>query len=305
MSGQRQLDKAEQSYKEAVQVQENSPASRMKLGNFYAHISREDDAIRTFGDIIHETPEYARARYRLGEIYLDRKENQKVIEQTEELLKLNDNDAEAFMLRARVKMQENKADEAIKDLEEVLKKQPSQKNALFYMTQARLALGQIEQARAFIGDLEKYHPTFLKTKLLKIQASFSNGESENALRQSNELLDALKKSYPTADFDAQALEELKVRAITARGLANLELGKIAEAKADLQAVQNLSPNSAAAMVNLAKVFIAEKNLTEAANLYERALTADNKNFDALGGLINLMTRQKQFDAAHTQNQSGD
>lgn len=296
--GQRQFDKAEQSYKESIQIQENSPASRMQLGNFYASIHREDEAIRTLEEIVAEAPEYVRARYRLGEIYLERKENQKVIEQTDELLKRNDRDAEAYMLRARVKMQENKPEAAIKDLEEVLKKQPSQKNALFYMTQARLALGQIEQARAFIGDLEKYHPTFLKTKLLKIQASFTNGESENALRQSNELLDALKKAYPTADFDAQALEELRVRAITARGLANLELDKVAEAKADLQLVQTQSPNSSAAMVNLAKVFVVEKNYNEAANLYERALTADAKNFDALSGLISLLTKQKNFDAAH-------
>jgi tetratricopeptide (TPR) repeat protein len=168
-----------------------------------------------------------------------------------------------------------------------LKKQPSQKNALFYMTQARLALGQIDQARAFIGDLEKYHPNFLKTKLLKIQSSFSNGEPENALRQSNELLEAVKKSYPTAELAAQGLEELRVRALSARGLAYLELGKLIEARADLQAVQSLSPNSSAAMVNLAKVFVAEKNLTEATNLYERALTADAKNFDALTGLVNV------------------
>jgi tetratricopeptide (TPR) repeat protein len=296
--GGQQLEKAEQSYKELVAVQENSPASRMKLANFYASINREEDAIRTFGEIVMETPEYARARYRLGEIYLDRKENAKVIEQTEELLKLNDNDAEAFMLRARVAMQENRAEEAVKDLEEVLKKQPSQKNALFYMTQARLALGQIDQARAFIGDLEKYHPNFLKTKLLKIQASFSGGEPENALRQSNELLDAVKKSYPNAETTAQGLEELRVRATTAHGLANLELGKIVEAKADLQTVYTLSPNSSAAMVNLAKVYVAEKNLAEAASLYERALTSDGKSFDALSGLINVLTRQKQFDAAH-------
>jgi len=296
--GQHQLERAEQSYKELVQVQENSPSSRMKLANFYADNNRKDDAIRVFSEIVTETPEYARARYRLGEIYLDRKENGKVVEQTEELLKLNDNDAEAFMLRARVSMQENKAEEAVKDLEEILKKQPSQKNALFYMTQARLALGQIDQARAFIGDLEKYHPNFLKTKLLKIQASFSGGEPENALRQANELLDAVKKSYPTAELDAQGLEELRVRALTARGLAHLELGKLVEAKADLQFVQSLSPNSSAAMVNLAKVFVAEKNLAEAANLYERALTSDGKNFDALNGLINVLTRQKQFDAAH-------
>jgi tetratricopeptide (TPR) repeat protein len=294
----RQFDKAEQSYRQLVEIQENSPASLLELANFYAQIGREDDAIRVCEDIIAKTPEYARARYRLGEIYLDRRESAKVIEQAEELLALNDGDAEALMLRARVSMQDNKAEEAVRDLEEILKKQPSQKSALFYMTQARLALGQIEQALAFVGDLEKYHPGFQKTKLLKIQASLASGDARAAKRQADELLAALKKSQPSQELDAQDLEELRVRALTGRGLAHLELGKLAEAKADLRSVQNLSPNSAAAMVNLAKVFVAEGNLTEAVNLYERALASDGVNFDALSGLANVLSREKQFERAH-------
>ncbi|MCY7375981.1 MAG: tetratricopeptide repeat protein, partial [Pyrinomonadaceae bacterium] len=285
-------------YQQLVEVQENSPESRLELANFYVAAGREDDAIRTFSEIIKEKPEYARARYRLAEIHLDRKENAKVLEQTTELLKINDHDAEALMLRARVSLQDNQTEAAVKDLEEVLKKQPTQKNALFYMTQARLALGQIDQARAFVGDLEKYHPNFLKTKLLKIQASFAGGEPEAALRQANDLLGAVKNSYPNAETDAQALEDLRVRALTARGLANLELGNLTEARADLQTVRNLSPNSSAATVNLAKVAAAGKNFPEAANLYEKALTTDAKNFDALNGLVNIFIRQNQFEQAH-------
>ncbi len=293
----KQFDKAESAYKELVKIAENSPESRMQLADFYAYIGREDSAIAVLSEIIGEFPEMARARYRLGEIYLERKENDKVIEQVEELLDLNDHDAEAVQLRARVKLQQNKADDAIKDLEEVLKKQPSQKNALFYMTQARLALGQVDQARAFIGDLDKYHPNFLKTKLLKIQTSFTVGEPENALRGANELLEAVKSSFPNVETDALDLEEMRVRALTARGLANLGLGKLAEARADLQEIVRLSPKSSAAMVNLAKVAVVENNLTEAINLYERALTTDGKNFDALSGLVRVLTRQKQFDQA--------
>lgn len=294
---QRKFDLAEAQYKQLVELQKNSPESRLQMANFYAAAGREDDAIRLFNEIITEKPEYARARYRLAEIYLGRRENAKASEQITELLKINDTDAEALMLRARVALQDNRTEDAVKDLEGVLKKQPTQKNALFYMAQARLALGQIEQAQAFIGDLEKYHPTFLKTRLLKIQASFAKGESEMALRQANELLNAVKNSYPNQDTDAQGLEDLRVRALTARGLANLELGKTVEARNDLQTVQNLSPHSSAAMVNLAKVSAAEKNPAEAANLYERALTADANNFDALNGLVNIYLKQKQFDAA--------
>ena len=293
----KQFDKAETAYKQLAEVQENSPESRLELANFYSQVGRENDALSVLNEIVAGFPEYARARYRLGEIYLERKEYEKVSEQADELLNLNNNDADALMLRARVNLQKNDADEAVKDLEEVLKKQPSQKDALFYMTQARLSLGQIDQARAFIGDLDKYHPGFLKTGLLKIQASFSENEPENALRQSNELLETVKHAFPNAETDAQDLEELRVRALTARGLAFLELGKLSESRADLQEVARLSPSSSAAAINLAKVAAAERNLAEASNLYEKVLAADGKNFDALSGLVTILTGQNQFDRA--------
>jgi tetratricopeptide (TPR) repeat protein len=296
--GTKQYEKAERSFAELVKIQENSPESRLRLGDFYAIAGREDDALKVFHDILTDIPGYVRARYRLSELYLERKENAKVNEQIEILLSINDEDAEALMLRARVNLLENKAENAVKDLEEVLKKQPSQKDALFYMTQARLALGQIDQARAFIGDLEKYHPNFLKTGLLKIQADFSAGDANAALKQANELFRLTGSSFPNAETSARALRDLRVRAQTARGLAYLELGKTAEAKVDLQEIVKFSPNSSAATVNLAKVYIAEGNLPEALNLYEKALIADNVNFDALSGMVSLLARQKQTVRAH-------
>lgn len=295
-----QLARAEQSYKELVSIQENSPEARIQLADFYAAVNRDDEAIRVFNEILIDMPGYARARYRLGEIYLERRENERVGEQVEELLRLNDTDNEALMLRARARLQENKPDEAVQDLEDILKKQPNQRDALFFMTQVRLALGQIDQARSFIDDLEKYHPNYLRTRLLKIQAGFESGEPETALREANALLETLAGALPNADASAAQLEDLRARALTARGLAHLELGKLAEARADLQTVQRLSPRSAAAAVNLAKVFARENNLGEAARLYTDALEKDGKNFDALNGLVGVLTKQNQFAEARAQ-----
>lgn len=295
--GERQLEKAEQAFKELAEAQGNSPEGKMQLAEFYATVGREDDAINTFNEILKGAPEYVRARYRLGEIYLDRKENAKVIEQVDKLLVINDTDAEALMLRARVKMQENKADEAVKDLEDILKKQPSLKTALYYMAQARLALGQVDQARAFIGDLEKYHPKYIYSKLLKVQASFTANENQQALAEVNELLDAVKRAYPTPEINGQQLERLRVQAISARGQAYLALGKINEARVDLQEVLKLSPNSSNAHVNLARVEQVTKNFPAALSLYEKAFSIDKKNFDALSGIVSVFKQQKQFAQA--------
>ncbi len=295
---QRQIEKAEQAYRDLAQLLENSAEGLTELAEFYVAVGREEEAIRTFQAILGDAPEHAPARYRLAEIYLERKELAKVNEQVEKLLAVNNTDAEALMLRARVKLQENATEEAIKDLEEVLKRQPSFKSALFYMAQARLALGQTEQARAFIGDLEKYHPNYLNSRLLKIQASFTANEPQKALQEANELIEIVKNAYPNAETSAQQLEQIRVRAISSRGLAYVELGKLDEARADLQEIVRLSPNSAIALVNLAKVSAAQKNLDEALGFYEKALSIDGRNFDALSGAVDVLTRRKQFAAAH-------
>lgn len=292
--GQKQIQKAEAQYVELVRIQENSPASRVDLANFYERVGRGDDAIRIFTEIVTDSPEFARAHYRLAEIYLERKQYNEVSTEIEKLLAINDSDSEALMLRTRLRLAENKPNDAIKDLEEILKKQPSQRNALFYMAQARLALGQPDQARAFVGDLERYHPNYLRTKLLKIQASFTAGQTEMARRDANELLDKIQKTFPNAETTSGELEDLRQRALTARGLANLELGKIEEAKADLQKVAELSPRSTVAMLNLAKVAVSERKYDEALSLYEKVLNADANNFDALSGLVSVLNRQKNF-----------
>lgn len=295
---QKQFEKAEQAYKDLAQAQDNSPEGQTALANFYQTIGREDDAIQVFQNILKDTPEYAPARYRLGEIYLDRKEFDKVSEQVEKLLAINDTDTQALLLRSRMKLQDNKADEAVKDLEEILKKQPSDKAALYYMTEARLALGQTDEARAFIGDLEKYHPNYLYSKLLQVQASFSASEFDKALIQANDLISKTANAVPNADMDSQKIEELRIRALNARGTAYFNLGKLTEARADFQEVQKRTPGSANAYVNLARVANASRNQTEAQGFYEKALSLDAKNFDALSGLVSVLEQQKQFAPAH-------
>jgi tetratricopeptide (TPR) repeat protein len=294
----RQFDKAESAYKQLVEIQEKSPESRLELADFYASAQRQPDAITTLEQIIADTPQYVRARYRLGQIYLERKETEKVNEQLIALFKINNEDVEALMLRARLKIVENRSNEAVLDLENILKKQPSQRDALFFISQAKLSLGEVDQAKAFIADLERYHPTFLKAALLKIQAANAGGDAAEALKQANTLYAKAVSATPNADVNGQALLDLQIRAMTARGLAKLDLGKIAEAKVDLQAVIERSPNSSAAVVNLAKAFVAEKDYRGALSLYNRAFAMDGTNFDALSGFVAVSIRLKQTVQAH-------
>jgi tetratricopeptide (TPR) repeat protein len=295
----RQYDKAENAYKELVSIQENSPESRLDLAEFYVVIDRTDAAEATLLQIIKESPDYTRARYRLGQIYLDSKDSAKVTEQVDALLKINNNDVEALMLRARVRMLDNQPNDAIRDLEDILKKHPSERDALFYIAQAKITVGQLDQAKAFIADLERFHPTFLKAGLLKIQAAMSGGDTAGALKIASDLYSKAGSATPNAELTVGRLQDLQMRALSARGLAYLDLGRLAEAKADLEEILRKTPNSVSGMLNLAKVYIAEKKPADALGLYERAMSTDGRNFDALSGFVSVSVAMGQTRQAHS------
>lgn len=294
----RQFDKAEAAYKKLVVIQENSPESRMELAEFYSTAQRQSEAIATLQEIIADTPEYVRARYRIGQIYLERKEVEKINEQLTALFKINNEDSEALMLRARLNIVQNRSNESVKDLENILKKQPSQREALFYISQAKLSLGQIDQANAFIADLERYHPNYLRSGLLRIQAANATGDAAEAFKQAKVLLERATSATANGETNLQGLQDLQARALTARGLANLQLGKIADAKADLQDVIARSPNSSAAVVNLGKAFVAENDRSKALELFQKALSMDSTNFDALSGYVNVSVSAGNAVQAH-------
>ena len=294
----RQYDKAEIAYKELVSIQENSPESRLDLAEFYVVTDRTDAAEATLLQIIKESPDYTRARYRLGQIYLDSKDPAKVSEQVDALLKINNNDVEALMLRARVRMLDNQPNDAIKDLEDILKKHPSERDALFYISQAKISVGQLDQAKAFIADLERFHPSFLKAGLLKIQAAMAGGDAAAALKHASDLYSKAGSASPNAELTVGRLQDLQMRALSARGLAYLDLGRLAAAKADLEEILRKTPNSVSGMLNLAKVDIAEKKPADALGLYERAMAADGRNFDALSGYVSVSIAMGQTRQAH-------
>lgn len=295
----RQMEKAERAHLDLVAIQENSPESRLELAEFYANADRSDEAIATLDGIISDVPDYALARYRLGSIYLDRRDIPKVYEHVDHLLTINNNDTEALLLRAKTRLQENKAEEAAKDVEDVLKKIPSGKEPLFVMAQARLAAGQIDQANAFITDLERYHPSYIRAGLLRIQSAFSSGDIQAAHRLSNEMFRRVETFQPNAEFDPQALRDLRIRAISSRGMASLQLGKMEEALYDLGYAVELSPRSSTAKVNYAKALIASGKTDEALKLYEAAYANDKLNFDAISGIVSTLIKLNKSTEALT------
>jgi tetratricopeptide (TPR) repeat protein len=290
-------DKAEQEYLAIAGLDPDRPEGRALLADFYAATNRLDRAQQVYQELLVALPDYSRARYRIGELMLQRHDLGGAQAQVDDALKQNKSDAQAILLRARILLEKGQSKDAIKDLEEVLKQEPSSRSGLYYMAEAKARSGQLDQARGFAGDLEKFYPDYVFGKLLSAQISFAANDSQNALRIGDELVQQLATSGPNSEMSAQLLAEFRVKALTIRGLARLQLGEIEAAREDLNAAQAMAPNSPSSYSNLARLSRREGKLDEAIGFYDRALSLDATDFDALNGLIAVYGTRKQLDQA--------
>ncbi len=298
----KRYDKAEEAYKALADFDKDKPEGRYILADFYSSVGRYDEAISIYQEIIGKSPDYTRGRYRMAEIMLQRGDSRGATDQVEQVLKANPRDMQALLLRSRIHLQGGDPDgakKAIEDLKEVLKQEPNSRAGLYFMAEANFRAGRVEQARAFSSDLAKYYPDYLPAKLMQAQINLATKDAPAAVVIANDLMDKLSQEAPSADLSPQMLAELRQRTLTARGVAQLQLGKTKQAREDLTAARDIAPNSPSSYNNLALVAIFEKKMDEAAGLYERALAIDNANFDALNGLINnVYSRQQRLDQAH-------
>ncbi len=296
----KQLDRAEEAFKALAELDRDRPEGRAVLADFYATIGRYDEAAGIYQEIVNKSTDYARGRHRLAELMLQRGDQTGAEAQVEEALKRNASDREALILRARLRLDQDRAKDAIEDLKQVLKIEPRDQAGLYFMAEATFRAGQTEQSRIFASDLEKYYPDYLPAKLMQVQINLAGGDAAGAQKLAGELLARLDRAAPDARNSPQLLNELKSKTLTARATTYLQANpqNIAAARADFTAARDLAPNAPASHVNLAAVSLAERKTDEALQHYERALSLDAANFDALNGIFNLYKAQGALDKAH-------
>ena len=294
----KQIAQAEQEYIALANLDSNRVDGRAVLADFYATVGRSNDAVSIYNEILRKAPDNARARFRVGEILLEHGDYASAAAQADLALKRNETDRQALLLRARVRLQSGAVKDAIKDLEEVLKQEPNSRTGLYFMAEARMRAGQIEQARTTAGDLNRYYPDYLPGRLMQMQVNFAAKDTKTVFALSNDLLQEISKATPDIETSPQLLADARAKALTARGLAQLQMGNLQGAKADLTAVREQAPGSPVAYVNLARVSVKEGKPEDAISIYEQALAIDSVNYDAVNGLVNIYVRQKRTDQAH-------
>jgi tetratricopeptide (TPR) repeat protein len=296
----KQFDKAEESYKILAELDKEKPEGPAVLADFYALANKPDEAIKIYQSILAKSPDYSLGRYRLTEIMLASGDFQGASVQIDDALKRDKNDRQALLLRARLRSQgpSNDYKAAIEDLKEVLRQEPNSRAGLYFMSQVNYNMGVMDQARSYAAELEKNYPDYLPAKLLQVQINVTSGDPKSALRDATALLDRLSKTAADRENTPQMLADIRARTLVARGIAQGQLRNYTEARADLLAAREITPNQPDVYNNLAGLSLAEDKAPDAIAAYENALNVDSTNFAALGGLINVYARLKQTDKAH-------
>lgn len=294
----RRMPEAEEAYKALADLDRDKPEGRAVLADFYSMVGRYDEAIKIYEDAVSNAPDFARGRERLGELMLRRGDLAGAERQVAEILGRNQNDLKALLLRARVALQRGEPKKAVEDLKEVLKQDPRHKIGLYYMAEASARTGQGEQARGYAADLERFYPQFLPAKLMQAQLALADGDAKTGQRLAAELLERLSKAAPGSELTPQLIDELRAKSFSARGSANLQLGDLAAARADMEAARAAAPNTPVSYTNLASVAAAERNADEALRMFERALDIDATHFDALSGIIKIYAETNRLNDAH-------
>jgi len=297
----KQVDKAEEQYKAIAEIEKDKPESQAMLADFYSQTNRLNDAIRIYQAVLAKSPDFMQGRYRLAEILLQSGDTQGATAQIDEALKKDAKDRQALLLRARLRGQGGQTEglkAAIEDLKEVLKQEPNSRAGLYFMAQATFSLGLLDQARAFAGDLEKNYPEYLPAKLMRVQITLGTGDPKSATTMATDLLDRLSKTAPDRDNSPQLMAELRLRALLARGTAQMQLGNLPAARQDFESARETAPNDPTPYNSLAYAAWAQNKPEEAIGYWENALKIDGTNFAALSSIVDYHSRKQEFDKAH-------
>jgi tetratricopeptide (TPR) repeat protein len=259
----------------------NSEGYRM-LGNFYYGNNQFNKAATEYASLYQEHPKdmVVKKNYIQLLILIDRIDEARKLD--EEVVKAKPDDPDAQVYKAEIEIRSGKASEAVTTLQAVLKNDPD--NAVAHYQQG-LAYAQL-------GD-----------------ASRSEAEWRNAVQLRSDLVEAHRALAGVAiqrrDPGGLAQEADQIIAIQPaapdgyllRAVADIDRKQFATADEYLKRSFENEPNNPAAYVQLGNLRMAQNQLAEAQQAYQRALDLDSNLPEALGGVLNVDLLQKQPDKA--------
>jgi tetratricopeptide (TPR) repeat protein len=285
------FDSAEAAYLNAIRLAPNQAAWFHLLGYLYQQTGQLEQAAERFEQAIRVQPDDRAAIARLAQVYLDLNRMREARERFQSV-------EDVFPLLSRnglgeIALRERRYDEAVSHFRAVLERAPQASSIHYSLAMAYRGLGRLDEARA---ELARRGPG-----ALSVGDPIVDG-LQALVRGERGLVAQGRKAYEAGQYEQAAIAfaravEAAPSSVTARvnlGLAQLQLGKTAEAMTTLQAAFDLEPGNSDASRELVRLLLRSGRAEDAVHVLTTSHSANPDDEETLVGLSILLAQQNRF-----------
>lgn len=283
---QRKPEAAQKVYEDAIAAAEDPVPLRMGLASFHMGTGRPDAAIELLGKLREERPDDASIATRLAELQLATGKADEAEAGADALLAKDPNNVDALTLKARVLASRQDIEAAQPLIDKALELRPNQVPAYVLKVDLLQRQGNLIQAEQTARRGLEFDRTniALRGRLAKLLAVMkrSTTELQNALTEAEAILVA---------------EPANTDALVARGEAALGLGRLSEARADFQRLDQISPDNPFYIHRLGTISALEQKFDEALRWFRAALALNPNLPDVANDLVITLVQQGKREEA--------
>lgn len=260
-----------------------SAAAHLRLGDFYRARSSADQAAREYQQCCRGTStEAAACRRNLSDVLAGSGKLPEAIQAWDDHLKEQPNDSEARKYRAGLLLRVGKPDEALREFGALAQANPNDPLTRFWMGEAARAKGDLQRARTEYREAITRDPGLAPPKIALAELSLSSKEYADALRYTDDLVNAGNKDPRVSLLRATAL---------------MGESRFPEARAVLRELTRNYPNYLDATLQTGLLELAEKRYVESERIFQQLHKLGQSDLRATEGLAAVYVATKRPDRA--------
>ncbi len=319
IASKRSFEQGETSLKALVDADRKDLALRVGLGRFYQAHGREEQARKTYAEVVEADgtgPRGLEARNLLAKMNLAAGNADAARTDVEAVLKESPRDNEALVMRAQLAMSRGDSAGAITDLRAVLRDQPSSQPLLRALAQAYDANGDATLAEETLRSAVQGNPRDIPSRLALAQFLLKSDRPNEAQPVVDQLvtdqpgdIPALEAAFRVqvarrdlagARRSATAIRATRPEAPTGAyllGLVDEAEGKLDAARTDFEEALKLAPQSVEPLTAAVRVDVAAKQPDRALARIDAMLVKVPRNAGLLELRAQVQLNARRFDAA--------
>lgn len=271
----------------AVKARPDHPAAVMMLASLHARLAQYDMAITVLEPVVKSRPGSPAVEVLLADMYRKTGRYDDAIDRTGNLLKKAPTLHAARLIRADAALAKGDAAGAIRDLVEITRANPKAAVAHYYLGRAHASLRQVPEAQAAYREALRLDP---KLEVARADLAAVAGARPEAADQRREL-DRLQEALKRDPRDVEARERLAV--------ALLRAGQQKEAEAELKQVLERVPGRPEANVLMARLLLARGQADDAASHLRAVLKTNPSHVPANLALARYLLQKSRAEDAIT------